>query len=246
VRESAEADFVPLVAAISIAGLRLVPLYSRDFDRRGGRSRLTFSGSWESSYKGIGLIEMKRPLAPEANAMRKPVKNRHQKAAFKVGERRLAPQEIPELLELSLSSDPEDRLHAASNLCPCHVRRKVDDVWQALYRMMEDEDVRVRRAAWHTLEDGGRPDDPALDDLIERTLQTETDKTVRNFAALFAGQKRAMEDTRLNALAQAAPKRRGRCDFCGEFDVFVELDLETMIPTEDLPRAALVCEACRG
>jgi hypothetical protein len=178
--------------------------------------------------------------------MRKPTKNRHQKAAFKVGERRLAPQENPELLELSRSDDPEERLHAASNLCPCHVRRKVDDVWQALYRMMEDEDVRVRRAAWHTLEDGGRPDDPALDEIIERVMRDETDKTVRNFASMFAGQKREKEDTLHKALAQAPPKQKGRCDFCGEFDLYFERDLETMVPTDDLPRAALACEACRA
>ena len=177
--------------------------------------------------------------------MRKPTRNKHQKAAFKVGERRLAPQEIPELLELSASPDPEDRLHAASNLCPCHVRRRVEEVWQALYRMMEDEDVRVRRAAWHTLEDGGKPDDPRLDEIIERTLNNETDKTVRTFASMFKGQKQKQEVTRLNALTQPAARKKGRCDFCGEHDVFVERDLETMIPTDDLPRAALVCDRCR-
>ncbi|MBW3625094.1 MAG: HEAT repeat domain-containing protein [Armatimonadetes bacterium] len=177
--------------------------------------------------------------------MRKPIRNKRQKAAFKVGERRLAPQEVPELLELSLNPDPADRLHAAENLCPCHVRRSVEAVWQALFRMMEDEDVRVRRAAWHTLEDGGRPDDPRLDAIIERVLASETDQAVRNFIKQVQGEERKQQDTLYKALGTPPVKRKGRCDFCGEYDVFVERDLETMIPTDDLPRAALICESCR-
>lgn len=177
--------------------------------------------------------------------MRQPVRNRHQKAAFRVAERRLPPQEIPELLELSRSPDPEDRLHAAAHLCPCHVRKRVESVWEALFRMMEDEDVRVRRAAWHTLEDGGRPDDPRLDAIIERVLQTETDKAVRAFASTFQVQNRKQEDARIRALGRPQPRRKGRCDFCGAHDVFVDQDLDTMIPTDDLPRAALLCSDCR-
>ena len=49
--------------------------------------------------------------------------------------------------------------------------------------MLEDRDVRVRRAAWHTLEDGGRPDDSALDAIIERVAATETDAFVKRMIA---------------------------------------------------------------
>jgi hypothetical protein len=48
----------------------------------------------------------------------------------------------------------------------------------------------------------------------------------------------------LKAAAVKIPKMRGRCDFCGEYDVIVEPDLDTMIPTDDLPRAAFVCGMC--
>ncbi|MCB0187660.1 MAG: HEAT repeat domain-containing protein, partial [Caldilineaceae bacterium] len=81
--------------------------------------------------------------------------NRYQKAAFRPGEHRTRQGDIEILLALAQSEDAEERCYAAQNLCPCHVRRRIDDVWQALYQMMEDPDVRVRRAAWHTLEDGG-------------------------------------------------------------------------------------------
>src|SRR5690349_4222220 len=112
--------------------------------------------------------------------------NRHQKAAHRVGEPRVGRDQTEELLEQSQSDEPEERLVAAQFLCPCHVRRRIEPVWEALYRLLEDPDVRVRRAAWHTLEDGGRPDDAALDQILDRTLQQETDPQVLRFARQVA------------------------------------------------------------
>ena len=123
--------------------------------------------------------------------------NKYQRAAFRPGEQRVGREEIQELLQMSRSADPEDRLQAASFLCPCHVRRSIDEVWKALYRMLEDQDARVRRAAWHTLEDGGKPDDPALDEIIERTLERDTDKQVLNFARLFSPRARKAQTGRV-------------------------------------------------
>ena len=93
--------------------------------------------------------------------------NRHQKAVFKAGEHRVRGEELDRLIELADSTDLAERLHAAENLCPCHVRKRVEAAWEALYRLMQDPDVRVRRAAWHTLEDGGCPNDPALLPIFE-------------------------------------------------------------------------------
>src|SRR2546430_11031445 len=83
--------------------------------------------------------------------------NKHQKAARKPGEVKVSREEVTELLELSCSSEPEDRLHAAKYLCPCHVQARIPAVWTALFRMMTDDDRRVRYQAWHALEDGGCP-----------------------------------------------------------------------------------------
>ena len=129
-------------------------------------------------------------------ARKKPLQglNRHQKAARRPGEERVGREMVEELLQLSRSPDPADREHAASFLCPCHVRRRIEEVWNALFRMMEDEDVRVRRAAWHTLEDGGKPDDPRLDRLLDRLSRTETDRRVRSFIDIFSGQRRKKAD----------------------------------------------------
>ncbi len=170
--------------------------------------------------------------------------NKHQKAVYKPGERRAGREQIAELLEKSKSEDPEERCEAAENLCPCHVRRRIDTVWEALYRMLEDPDVRVRRAAWHTLEDGGTPEDPALDAIIERAQKNETDKQVKNLMRQVTGPRRDREMHTLRALGQRQPRERGKCDFCGESGVFVERDLETLIPGADAYRPAWICERC--
>lgn len=71
--------------------------------------------------------------------------NPHQKAVYRVGERRAGSEQIAELLELARSTDAEDRCHAAENLCPCHVRKRIETVWEALFALLEDPDVKVRR-----------------------------------------------------------------------------------------------------
>src|SRR5438128_7986678 len=119
--------------------------------------------------------------------------NKHQKAVYRVGEPRVGRDEIQELLRQSGSSDPEERLAAAQFLCPCHVRRRIEAVWEALYRLLEDPDVQVRRAAWHTLEDGGRPDDPALDAILDRVMKTDSDPQVQRFAHKVAGPRKDKE-----------------------------------------------------
>ncbi|MEE3258759.1 MAG: HEAT repeat domain-containing protein [Candidatus Latescibacterota bacterium] len=139
--------------------------------------------------------------------------NKHQRAAFRPGEERVGREEIRELLRLSESNDSEDRLQAASFLCPCHVRKHIDEVWEALYRMLEDEDTKVRRAAWHTLDDGGKPDDPALDEIIERTLERDTDKQVLNFARQFAKGHEKRKEIEFEVAAISDYAERGKCDF---------------------------------
>ena len=170
--------------------------------------------------------------------------NKHQKAAHRVGEQRVSAEEMEELLVLSESTVDEDRILAASYLCPCHIRRPDQRVWTALYRMMEDPNVRGRRAAWHTLEDGGCPTDSAFEDLLKRRLETETDEQVRGFVREFA---EPIPEKERSAIAQAGRRQKritGRCDFCGENDVPVVKDLDTMIPTEGMPRPALLCKSC--
>jgi len=172
--------------------------------------------------------------------------NVHQKAVFREGEHRVRGQEIESYLELACSDDPEDRLEAAENLCPCHVRTRIDEVQQAVYRLMEDADARVRWAAWHTLEDGGCPTDPTLDDIFARAVRNETDEQVRRFVEMFAVPRRQEQDEIAFQRAQRSLfAQRGKCDFCAATDVPVKTDYETEIDTgQKTARFARICKLC--
>ncbi len=170
--------------------------------------------------------------------------NRHQKKAFRVDEKRVSRAEVEDLLIMSRSADPEDRALAASYLCPCHVRRRIDAVWEALFRMMEDDNAQVRRNAWHTLEDGGKPEDPRLDAILDRTLEHETDKQVLRFAKLFAAPRHQKNQMDARLAGRSAYTAKGKCDFCGTNNVNIKKEYDTLIPSGNTPRPALVCQKC--
>jgi hypothetical protein len=177
-------------------------------------------------------------------------RNKHQKAAHRPGEAKVSRAQVGELLELSCSADADERLTAAKFMCPCHIRGRIPEVWSAIERLMEDDDRRVRFAAWHTLEDGGLPSEPAALARLELLLNQETDAKVRVFAKRLIGAALAERDrqefARMQLANQPASRMRGKCDFCSARDVVVERDLETMIPTDTLPRPALICQRCAG
>jgi hypothetical protein len=174
--------------------------------------------------------------------------NKYQKAARKPGEIKVSKEEIADLLTMSCSIDPADRLHAAQYLCPCHVQARIPAVWEALFRMMADEDRRVRQQAWHALEDGGLPSEPEAMARLEQLYAQERDPKVRKFAWALIGktvtERQTREEMRQLLTTKPISRTRGKCDFCGESNVWVERDLNTTIPTASLPRAALICPRC--
>ena len=175
---------------------------------------------------------------------RKTARNKHQKAAYRIGEDRLGREAIATYLEMAGSDDVAERLEAAEHLCPCHVRTRIGDVTQALYRMLEDADKGVRKAAWHTLEDGGVPDDPALEAIILRADREETDRKVRGFVGAFAEPLKRKLKLAADLATRSAYTQRGKCDFCGRTNRAVKQDFFTRIPDRSSDRMALVCEDC--
>lgn len=178
--------------------------------------------------------------------------NKYQKAAFRKGDHRSRREDVLRYLELAQSTSATERLEAAENLCPCHVRTRIDEVWQALYRMMEDPDTRVRRAAWHTLEDGGIPEgDPVLDGIFERAianLNHEPDKATRIFIQEFALPRvREREQVELQRQTLSSNKYQlfGKCDFCGEANTHVRTDFDTELTLSggDM-RFGAICANC--
>ena len=170
--------------------------------------------------------------------------NKYQKKAHRRREDRLRGNEVEYYLSLAYSSNPDDRVEAMDNLCPCHVRKSIDKVWVALYKGLVDTDLRVRKAAWHTLEDGGNPNDPRLQPLLERITKEETDPKLRQRALDLIAATRKVEEQKKALMAQKAHTFRGRCDWCGASNVRVSYDHETEFETNGIKRFALVCEAC--
>lgn len=174
--------------------------------------------------------------------------NKHQRQARKKGEQRTSGAQIWRLVDLSKSADPKDRLEAADNLCPCHVRRRIDEVWNALFRLLEDPDAQVRKAAYHTLDDGGDLSDPALRPIFERARKNETDVKLRRRIERFLGERADEERKRADFIQNVRITvgdypERGNCDFCGDFGP-VRKDLDTSIPGTNGSRPAMVCEGC--
>lgn len=173
--------------------------------------------------------------------------NTHQKAAHKVGERKTSATEIGEHLVMACSPDANKRLQAVEHLCPCHVRRRIPEVWATLYKLMEDPDRRVRQAAWHTFEDGGKPSDEAAVAHLQTLAKRETDPKVAKFARFTLDKvlgPSADRELAVMRLVGREIRRRGKCDFCGVGNVAVEWDLQTVIPSADGDRAASICAAC--
>ena len=129
------------------------------------------------------------------------------------------------------------------------MRTRIEEVQDALYRLMEDPDPRVRKAAWHTLQDGGYPKrDARLDAILKRAVESETDKGVRSFIAEFARplreRERFLEQVQDQAMARPLYGERGKCDFCGESDLPVRRDYGNPLSFGGAARPALLCEAC--
>lgn len=105
--------------------------------------------------------------------------------------RRLTAEELDLTLALTRDARPRVRQAALMNLCPCHLRADVPEVWERVFEMAADEDVGVRRQVVHTLGDGspGR-----LQQRVLRTLESmrnDRDRTLRRAVrALLARHRR--------------------------------------------------------
>ena len=50
--------------------------------------------------------------------------------------------------------DPKKRRKALKDLCPCHVRQDIPELWDRIFECLHDEDGLVRDQALHALGDG--------------------------------------------------------------------------------------------
>ena len=152
---------------------------------------------------------------------RKPIKNGFQRRQFGRGECRLRGNELASYLAMANSENPKERLEAMKNLCPCHIRKRFDAVWDALYRGLQDIDLKVRQAAWHTLEENhdGRLNAPKLYPLMVEISKNEENPKLRQNAKSIVGnaqsQKQNIEDKKHDFLGKRSNYFQGKCDWCG-------------------------------
>lgn len=68
---------------------------------------------------------------------------------------------------------------AAHHLCPCQLKADHPAVWSRILEMCRDEDVRVRKAAMHTLTDGSPKEREA--DVIQtlESMYSDPDRKLR-------------------------------------------------------------------
>ena len=62
--------------------------------------------------------------------------------------------EIGSFLEKTHDHDPRVRRAAVTHLCPCHVKRNHELVWDRMVEMAADSDPKVRNWVLHVLTDG--------------------------------------------------------------------------------------------
>ena len=177
---------------------------------------------------------------------RKPVKNGLQRRQFRQGESRLRGDEVKHYLALADSDDPQDRIEAMENLCPCHIRKRIDVVWETLYRGLQDSDLKVRQAAWHTLEDGGRPNDPKLYPILVEIAETEVNPKLRQNANDIVKKAQTIEEKKHDLSVQRHHYFTGKCDWCGDSAAKVYQLYDSELKIEGMVRLAQVCDDCQS
>ena len=177
---------------------------------------------------------------------RKPVKNGFQRRNFRRGERRLRGDEVRYYRALADSEDPQDRIEAMENLCPSHVRKRIDVVWEALYHGLQDSELKVRQAAWHTLDDGGRPNDPKLYPIMVEIANTETDPKLKQQATELVQAVQTVEYKKQDLSGQRHHYFTGKCDWCGDSTAKVCQLYDNELEIGGTVRLAQACDDCRS
>jgi len=91
-------------------------------------------------------------------------------------------EDITEIIELSKHEEADVRFAAVKQFCPCKVGKDIDDFWNRVFEMVEDDDSRIRYQILHTICDGS-PDhiESRVSDALEKFNQ-DKDKDIRRKA----------------------------------------------------------------
>ena len=91
-------------------------------------------------------------------------------------------EDMSELIELSRSENPQVRLKAAQQMCPCRVQKDFEEFWARLFELAQDDETTIRYQVLHNMCDGS-PDD--YEDKVSECLEIfnrDPDKEIRRKA----------------------------------------------------------------
>jgi hypothetical protein len=94
-------------------------------------------------------------------------------------------------LERTHDPDPRVRRQAVAHLCPCHVKRNHEQVWDQVIAMGTDPDPNVRNCVLHVLTDGSpRSRETEVVEVLERMRHDADGKLRRKARHILAHYRR--------------------------------------------------------
>ena len=91
-------------------------------------------------------------------------------------------EDIEVILKYTHDEDNDIRLEAVKQLCPCKVLKDIDEFWERVFELADDEDTRIRARILHIICDGSPP---RLEDRIYEALKVfgrDKDSEIRRIA----------------------------------------------------------------
>lgn len=99
--------------------------------------------------------------------------------------------EIPIFLRQTYDDDPQIRWRALIHLCPCHVKRNHEQVWDRAVALATDADPKVRDTVLHILTDGApRSREPDVVRILEQMHHDPEPKLRRKARKILAHYRR--------------------------------------------------------
>jgi DNA-binding Xre family transcriptional regulator len=90
--------------------------------------------------------------------------------------------EFQEVLILTHNDDETIRLKALQRLCPCRVKDEIEQFWNRIFEMVNDESPKVRYQVLHNICDGAPPElEPRVAEALE-VFNRDPDKDIKRTA----------------------------------------------------------------
>ena len=103
----------------------------------------------------------------------------------------LKDEDIQKLLAQTNSTYAQTRAAAVRDLCPCHIKKHIPEVWERLIALAEDPDRDVRNQVYHVLGDGSPREYQARIVAAYEKMTQDADEKIRRKARKLMAQYRS-------------------------------------------------------